>query len=352
MARVADSCGEIVHLVQLVRFRKPVTGRPAGRQPPRHDRCRDWPELSAVGFWPVAARCLGHVPNALRPHLLPPEPFPAFTPRHQDAVERSCRGAEARASRRYPCRRRRTRRPVDAATPTPLLHHSRDEKLAIAISFESRRSESDRGLIRQALQREGGGNSQNGYDDATSARSNIDAPCARRSQKIDAVTQTSDSLPLDRNVGLSPQRSTAMTSSGLQVARAEDDDITRCVSRRNAGVHWYRDADHHPDGTRRMARHGRNGRDIVSRWNLQPVSFASIAKPRSTPAVMASRRFCINAMHRDHHALMSSFTKPECRSARFQSGPWRLGHNSIPFLENAQSNIFCEMFDSLAVGNA
>jgi hypothetical protein len=36
-----------------------------------------------------------------------------------------------------------------------LLHHSRDEKLAIAISFESRRSESDRGLIRQALQREG-----------------------------------------------------------------------------------------------------------------------------------------------------------------------------------------------------
>ena len=29
------------------------------------------------------------------------------------------------------------------------------EKLAIAISFESRRSESDRGLIRQALQREG-----------------------------------------------------------------------------------------------------------------------------------------------------------------------------------------------------
>jgi flavin reductase len=68
------------------------------------------------------------------------------------------------------------------------------------------------------------------------------------------------------------------------------------------------------------------------------------------PAVMASRRFYINAMHQDHHALMSSFTNPEYRDSRFQAGPWRRGHDGIPFLENAQSNIFCEMFDSFTVG--
>ncbi len=36
----------------------------------------------------------------------------------------------------------------------PLLHHSRDEKLAVAIRFESRRPEKDRRFIRHALRRE------------------------------------------------------------------------------------------------------------------------------------------------------------------------------------------------------
>jgi DNA-binding IclR family transcriptional regulator len=37
---------------------------------------------------------------------------------------------------------------------TPLQHDDRDEKLALAVSFEAGRPESDRRLIRQALQRE------------------------------------------------------------------------------------------------------------------------------------------------------------------------------------------------------
>ena len=68
------------------------------------------------------------------------------------------------------------------------------------------------------------------------------------------------------------------------------------------------------------------------------------------PAVIASRLFCINVMHQDHHALMPSFTNAANRSGRFQSGPWRTGRDGIPFLDNAQSNIFCEIFGRLPVG--
>jgi flavin reductase len=67
-------------------------------------------------------------------------------------------------------------------------------------------------------------------------------------------------------------------------------------------------------------------------------------------AVIASRLFCINAMHQDHHALMASFTTSENRGARFLSGAWRPGRDGLPFLENAQFNIFCEIFDRFSVG--
>lgn len=68
------------------------------------------------------------------------------------------------------------------------------------------------------------------------------------------------------------------------------------------------------------------------------------------PALMASGRFCINAMHQDHHALMWSFTSSKHRESRFQAGSWRRWDDGVPFLENAQSNIFCEMFKSVSVG--
>jgi IclR family acetate operon transcriptional repressor len=152
MARVADSCGEIVHLVQLVGSEAVTVARLAGNR-------RAMIDVEIGPSYPLWASAggralLGHVPNALRPHLLPPEPFPAFTPRtktrwtelsaalrqgHRDGIHVEEGELDAQLS----------------CYATPLLHHSRDEKLAIAISFESRRSESDRGLIRQTLQREG-----------------------------------------------------------------------------------------------------------------------------------------------------------------------------------------------------
>jgi flavin reductase len=163
------------------------------------------------------------------------------------------------------------------------------------------------------------------------------------------VTQTSDSLPLDRDVGLSARRSNAMTSSDLQVAGAEDDDVRdafRAAMRAFTGTVTLITTRTEHGEWRGMAA------TAVTSISMEPPTCLVCVNRETTfyPAVMASRQFYINTMHRDHHALMSSFTKPECRGARFQSGPWRLGRNSIPLLENAQSNIFCEMFDSFAVG--
>lgn len=68
------------------------------------------------------------------------------------------------------------------------------------------------------------------------------------------------------------------------------------------------------------------------------------------PALVTFGRFCINAMHRDHHELIASFASSHMRDNRFQSGQWRRDGAGIPFLEDAQSNIFCEMFERFAVG--
>lgn len=68
------------------------------------------------------------------------------------------------------------------------------------------------------------------------------------------------------------------------------------------------------------------------------------------PALLTSRRFCINAMHRDHHELIDSFASSRNRDSRFMSGQWRCDAAGVPYLEDAQSNIFCEMFDHHPVG--
>jgi IclR family transcriptional regulator, acetate operon repressor len=151
MARVADSCGETVHLVQLVGSEAVTVARLAGNR-------RAMIDIEIGPSYPLWASAggralLGGVPNTLRPGLLPPEPFPAFTSRTKTrwaelsaVLQEGQRGGihieEGELDAHLSC------------YATPLLHHSRDEKLAIAISFESQRTESDRQLIRQALQRE------------------------------------------------------------------------------------------------------------------------------------------------------------------------------------------------------
>ena len=106
-------------------------------------------------LWATAAgrALLGTLPAAQGPALLPAEPFPAFTPRTKTTW--SDVSAAMQAGRRSGIYAEEGE--IDlflGCYATPLQHGERDEKLALAVSFEARRPESDRRLIRQALQRE------------------------------------------------------------------------------------------------------------------------------------------------------------------------------------------------------
>ncbi len=151
MRRIADSCGETVYLLQLVGF----GGRHVGATRWRstcHDRRRSRAELSTLG--PAAGRAfLSTLSRAQGLALLPAEPFPAFTPRTKTTwADVSAAVQEGRRSGIHA--EQGEIDPFLSCYATPLQQGERDEKLALAVSFEAVRPEGDRRLIRQALQRE------------------------------------------------------------------------------------------------------------------------------------------------------------------------------------------------------
>jgi DNA-binding IclR family transcriptional regulator len=151
MARIADRCGETVYLIQLVGCEAVPLARLAGNRRAMIDI-----EIGpSYPLWATAAgrALLGCVPSVRRPALLPCEPFPAFTPRTKTTWA-ELNGALQDARRNGIYVEEGEIDPFFSCYATPLLHRDRDEKLALAISFEARRPEHDRRLFRQALGRE------------------------------------------------------------------------------------------------------------------------------------------------------------------------------------------------------
>ncbi len=104
-------------------------------------------------------------------------------------------------------------------------------------------------------------------------------------------------------------------------------------------------------------------RTATDEWRgMAATAFASVAMEPPTclvcinrassvhPAIIETGRFCVNVMHQDHHDLIPSFAKPECRDARFRTGPWRVGTDGLPYLETAQSSLFCRLAECVFVG--
>jgi len=151
MRRIADSCGETVYLLQLVGTEAVTLARlTAGR------RATIEGEIGpSYPLWATAAgrALLGTLPAAQSHALLPEEPFPAFTARTKTTWSEIC--AAMQAGRRDGIHAEEGE--IDlflGCYATPLQQDERDERLALAVSFEAERPESDRRLIRQALQRE------------------------------------------------------------------------------------------------------------------------------------------------------------------------------------------------------
>jgi IclR family transcriptional regulator, acetate operon repressor len=151
MRRIADGCGETVYLLQLVGAEAVTLARFAGGR-----RAMVEGEIGpSYPLWATAAgrALLGTLPAAQGLALLPAEPFPAFTARTKTTWSDVC--AAMQAGRRSGIHAEEGEiDPFLSCYATPLQQGERDEKLALAVSFEAGRPESDRRLIRQALQRE------------------------------------------------------------------------------------------------------------------------------------------------------------------------------------------------------
>ncbi|HEY7609248.1 MAG TPA: IclR family transcriptional regulator C-terminal domain-containing protein [Alphaproteobacteria bacterium] len=150
MARIADSCSGTVYLLQLVGTEAVALARLTGDR-----RTMSYEIGPSYPLWASAAgrALLSSVPPVLRPALLPPEPFPAFTARTktrwadisaalQSAQHEGVHAEEGEVDPQLSC------------YATPLPRGKRNENLAMAISFESGRLEGDRRLMRQALRHE------------------------------------------------------------------------------------------------------------------------------------------------------------------------------------------------------
>ncbi|MBB3181838.1 flavin reductase [Variovorax sp. Sphag1AA] len=61
------------------------------------------------------------------------------------------------------------------------------------------------------------------------------------------------------------------------------------------------------------------------------------------PALMGRGRFCVNVLTTEHEDLVSAFSGRLKGDARFEVGEWRTEDGGMPYLEDAQSNLFCDI---------
>jgi flavin reductase len=96
---------------------------------------------------------------------------------------------------------------------------------------------------------------------------------------------------------------------------------------------------HHDD-----VRHGMTATAVTS-VSVEPATLlvcinqlASIHGP-----LLARRRFCVNLLHSGHAELSQNFAGELVGDARFTIGEWRAEEGDVPYLADAQANLFCDL---------
>lgn len=59
------------------------------------------------------------------------------------------------------------------------------------------------------------------------------------------------------------------------------------------------------------------------------------------PGLAMGTPFCVNLLHAQHGALSSAFGGGVAAEERFSHGEWHADEAGIPYLRDAQSNVFC-----------
>lgn len=66
--------------------------------------------------------------------------------------------------------------------------------------------------------------------------------------------------------------------------------------------------------------------------------------------LLLSDVFCVNVLHRDHIELSHAFAGSVPHEKRFDSGAWNENEAGIPFLKDAQANLFCRRTAFMSYG--
>jgi flavin reductase len=68
------------------------------------------------------------------------------------------------------------------------------------------------------------------------------------------------------------------------------------------------------------------------------------------PPLLRQGEFCLNLLKRHHVDVSRMFGGKAKGEERFRYGTWKLGENGVPYLVDAQANLFCKVDGVMAYG--
>lgn len=99
--------------------------------------------------------------------------------------------------------------------------------------------------------------------------------------------------------------------------------------------------------------HGMVATAVTSVSMDPPTLLACVNRSASLHAPLLARRgFCVNVLATRHEGLVGAFSGQRSGAARFEQGPWRHdGFEGLPWLDDAQCVLRCEVQDIVSVGS-
>lgn len=91
-------------------------------------------------------------------------------------------------------------------------------------------------------------------------------------------------------------------------------------------------------------RHGMTATAVTSVSASPPAVLACVNRSAALHAQLSlGRLLCINLLHCSQQKLSEVFAASADGESRFQIGDWRADNQGVPYLADAQANVFCEI---------
>jgi flavin reductase (DIM6/NTAB) family NADH-FMN oxidoreductase RutF len=99
-------------------------------------------------------------------------------------------------------------------------------------------------------------------------------------------------------------------------------------------------------------RHGTTATSVTS-LSMEPPSILICFNQSSRlhDFLQREEQFCVNVLHTDNFETSKTFSSPLTGLERFASGDWQTHERTIPYLANAQANLFCRKEKEIGYGS-